>query len=186
MGASSSKQRLGERIRNARKRLEAGQKLQSKRAARMKSASPETLDVVVRSIGDSFAKCSPFTEPLLLLAFEANPEEVERIVTKSCKQVLSAPIDKAEYDWFLSYVFPSSVWMMRNKRGEYLYERMMTIADIYDALTAMDRPYKKAIPHTRALDILGYEAKAGKIDRSLLDVFIEARIHEQLKTMRRL
>ena len=56
---------------------------------------------------------------------------------------------------------------------------MMTIADIYDALTAMDRPYKKAMPANRALDILGYEAKAGKIDSELLDVFIEARVYEK-------
>jgi HD-GYP domain-containing protein (c-di-GMP phosphodiesterase class II) len=58
--------------------------------------------------------------------------------------------------------------------------RMMTIADIYDALTAMDRPYKKAIPHPRALSILKDEAGRGKIDDELLNVFIEARIHEKL------
>ena len=53
--------------------------------------------------------------------------------------------------------------------------RMMTIADIYDALTASDRPYKKAVPHERALDILEEDAKHDKLDRNLLDVFIEAR-----------
>ena len=31
---------------------------------------------------------------------------------------------------------------------------MMTIADIFDALTAQDRPYKRAVPATRALDIM--------------------------------
>lgn len=52
--------------------------------------------------------------------------------------------------------------------------RMMTISDIYDALTASDRPYKRAMPIERALDILGSEAKAGKIDAMLLRVFIES------------
>ena len=47
--------------------------------------------------------------------------------------------------------------------------RMMTIADIYDALTATDRPYKRAVPRERALDILAMEAKEGTIDRALLD-----------------
>ena len=56
--------------------------------------------------------------------------------------------------------------------------RMMTISDIYDALTAQDRPYKRALPYDRALDILGMEAKDGKIDRGLLDVFIERRVYE--------
>ena len=36
--------------------------------------------------------------------------------------------------------------------------RMMTISDIFDALTATDRPYKRAVPHERALDILNMEA----------------------------
>ena len=54
--------------------------------------------------------------------------------------------------------------------------RMMAISDIYDALTASDRPYKKAVPHDKALDILGMEAKAKKIDTELLGIFIEAEI----------
>ena len=52
--------------------------------------------------------------------------------------------------------------------------RMMTISDIYDALTAADRPYKRAMPAERALDILNAEARAGKIDAILLQVFVEA------------
>ncbi|HSF17461.1 MAG TPA: HD domain-containing phosphohydrolase [Vicinamibacteria bacterium] len=56
--------------------------------------------------------------------------------------------------------------------------RMMTISDIYDALTARDRPYKPAVPTERALTILESEASSGKIDRELLDLFIEAKIYE--------
>ena len=52
--------------------------------------------------------------------------------------------------------------------------RMMTISDIYDALTASDRPYKKAMPAERALDILRDEAKRGQVDAPLLGVFVEA------------
>jgi HD-GYP domain-containing protein (c-di-GMP phosphodiesterase class II) len=58
--------------------------------------------------------------------------------------------------------------------------RIMTIADIYDALTAADRPYKKALPHAKALDILDSEAKAGLLDADLLAVFIASRAHEKL------
>lgn len=54
--------------------------------------------------------------------------------------------------------------------------RMMAISDIYDALTASDRPYKKAMPHTVALDILHKEAQAGQLDSELLKVFIEAEV----------
>jgi len=55
-----------------------------------------------------------------------------------------------------------------------IQSKIMTISDIYDALTASDRPYKPALPADRALDILGYEAKAGKLDPDLLQVFIES------------
>jgi HD-GYP domain-containing protein (c-di-GMP phosphodiesterase class II) len=57
--------------------------------------------------------------------------------------------------------------------------RMMTIADIYDALTAGDRPYKKSIARDEALDILEQERRAGHLDGALLDVFVEAKIYEQ-------
>ncbi len=50
--------------------------------------------------------------------------------------------------------------------------RMLTIADIFDALTAADRPYKKALPLEKALDILSQEASRGRIDPSLLELFI--------------
>jgi HD-GYP domain-containing protein (c-di-GMP phosphodiesterase class II) len=56
--------------------------------------------------------------------------------------------------------------------------RIMTIADIYDALVAWDRPYKKAVSPERALEILGYESKAGKIDGHLFQVFVEARVFD--------
>jgi len=55
--------------------------------------------------------------------------------------------------------------------------RIMTIADIYDALTAADRPYKRAVSPEQALDILQREAKAGEIDADLLHTFISARVY---------
>ena len=57
--------------------------------------------------------------------------------------------------------------------------RMMTIADIYDALTATDRPYKKAMRVEQALDTLRDEQRAGALDGALLDLFIEARVFER-------
>ncbi len=52
--------------------------------------------------------------------------------------------------------------------------KMMAISDIYDALTASDRPYKKAVPHDLALDILRKEADGGQLDRALFRIFVEA------------
>ncbi|HUP65520.1 MAG TPA: HD domain-containing phosphohydrolase [Thermoanaerobaculia bacterium] len=60
--------------------------------------------------------------------------------------------------------------------------KMMTVSDIYDALTASDRPYKKAVPADRALDILGMEVRDGLLDSDVVQVFIESKVFE--KTVR--
>ncbi|MBI2376221.1 MAG: GAF domain-containing protein [Deltaproteobacteria bacterium] len=54
--------------------------------------------------------------------------------------------------------------------------RIMTISDIYDALTASDRPYKTALPRERAISILDDEAKHRKVDPELLEVFVAANV----------
>ncbi|MBN2288750.1 MAG: GAF domain-containing protein [Candidatus Glassbacteria bacterium] len=60
--------------------------------------------------------------------------------------------------------------------------RMMTISDIYDALAAQDRPYKPALPPERALDILNWEVKEGKLDGELLKVFVEGKVYETTRS----
>ncbi|HYR73239.1 MAG TPA: HD domain-containing phosphohydrolase [Candidatus Acidoferrum sp.] len=57
--------------------------------------------------------------------------------------------------------------------------RMMTISDIFDALTSRDRPYKPAVPVERALDILAQERRAGALDGDLLHLFIAVRPWER-------
>jgi HD-GYP domain-containing protein (c-di-GMP phosphodiesterase class II) len=54
--------------------------------------------------------------------------------------------------------------------------RMMTIADIFDALTASDRPYKRAVPVDRALGIVEEEVKAGKLDADLFHLFVGSEV----------
>ena len=62
--------------------------------------------------------------------------------------------------------------------GIPIQSRMMTVSDIFDALVAWDRPYKKAVPVERAIDILREEAGAGKLDTRVLDLFLGARVYE--------
>jgi HD-GYP domain-containing protein (c-di-GMP phosphodiesterase class II) len=57
--------------------------------------------------------------------------------------------------------------------------RMMTISDIFDALTASDRPYKRAVPLPRALDIMSQEVKSGMLDQDLFQLFVEAKAYER-------
>jgi HD-GYP domain-containing protein (c-di-GMP phosphodiesterase class II) len=62
-----------------------------------------------------------------------------------------------------------------------LQSKMMSVADIFDALTASDRPYKKAVPLEKALDILGFEVKDQHLDADLVKIFTEAKVWSAIK-----
>lgn len=65
--------------------------------------------------------------------------------------------------------------------SEVLLEaRIMAVADIYDALTVNDRPYRRAITREFAYSILEEEASAGKIDGDLVRLFIAANVPERV------
>jgi hypothetical protein len=57
--------------------------------------------------------------------------------------------------------------------------RVMAIADVFEALTAGDRPYKKAMKLSQALSILGRMCEQGKIDPDLFQVFIRERVYQR-------
>jgi len=63
--------------------------------------------------------------------------------------------------------------------------RMMAVADIFDALSASDRPYKKAVPIEKTLDILQMEARSGQLDSDIVKLFIEAKVYEKTLHLRR-
>jgi response regulator RpfG family c-di-GMP phosphodiesterase len=55
--------------------------------------------------------------------------------------------------------------------------KIMTICDIFDALSAADRPYKKAVPPDRALDILEMSVRDHELDPDLYQLFLDAKIY---------
>jgi HD-GYP domain-containing protein (c-di-GMP phosphodiesterase class II) len=54
----------------------------------------------------------------------------------------------------------------------------MTICDIFDALSASDRPYKKAVASERALDILEMSVRDQELDPELYRLFLDAKIFQ--------
>ncbi|MGH7677201.1 MAG: GAF and HD-GYP domain-containing protein [Gemmatimonadaceae bacterium] len=58
--------------------------------------------------------------------------------------------------------------------------RIMTIADIFDALTAADRPYKRAVSADKALDIIRSEARAGQLDTELVRVLVDSKVYQHI------
>ena len=58
--------------------------------------------------------------------------------------------------------------------------RIMTVSDIFDALTASDRPYKKALSAQRAMEILDMEAEAGMLDRTVVELVHDSEVHRKI------
>ena len=61
-----------------------------------------------------------------------------------------------------------------------IQSRIMTIADMFDALTESDRPYKAAVSAETALDILRAEAKAGLLDANLVQLLAETKVYRKI------
>ena len=57
--------------------------------------------------------------------------------------------------------------------------RMMAIADIFEALTAVDRPYKKGKLLSESLNIMAGMCKGAHIDAELFELFVRAKIYRQ-------
>jgi HD-GYP domain-containing protein (c-di-GMP phosphodiesterase class II) len=54
--------------------------------------------------------------------------------------------------------------------------QILTIVDIYDALTASDRPYKRRLPVETAIKILRQEAAKNKINSDLVELFEQRQV----------
>jgi HD-GYP domain-containing protein (c-di-GMP phosphodiesterase class II) len=59
----------------------------------------------------------------------------------------------------------------------------MGIADIFEALTAKDRPYKKGKTLSESLEILGKFKENGHIDPDLFDVFVKKGVYRKYAEM---
>jgi len=69
---------------------------------------------------------------------------------------------------------------LKGRESTSLQARMMSIADIFDALTAQDRPYKKSVPLEKVLQILQEEAEKNKLDPDLVNLFINDKIYTKV------
>lgn len=59
----------------------------------------------------------------------------------------------------------------------HIFGSIMALADIFDALTSKDRPYKKSVPLDKTLDIIRNEALNQKLDKKIVDFFIKKRLY---------
>ncbi|MGD0225621.1 MAG: HD domain-containing phosphohydrolase [Terriglobia bacterium] len=156
----------------------------------------KTSEKLVQIAGWSFDDPSGPTEPLLtpdelqlLSITKGSLNEEERIQIEShvihsyrflaqipwTKELLRIPeIAKAHHEKLDGSGYP---YHMTEEEIPF-QSKMMTISDIFDALTARDRPYKRAVPTERALTIIGDEVKSQLLDPVLFNLFIEAKIYQ--------
>jgi HD-GYP domain-containing protein (c-di-GMP phosphodiesterase class II) len=66
-----------------------------------------------------------------------------------------------------------------NKKDMSLPARIMAIADIFEALTASDRPYKPAKKLSDAVKIMSFMKKDAHIDDELFELFLKSGIHKE-------
>jgi len=59
-----------------------------------------------------------------------------------------------------------------------LQSRILAVVDIFDALTAADRPYRRAMAPEKAGEILKAEAKAGRLDDDVVNLFVDKKLYE--------
>lgn len=117
---------------------------------------------------------------------EAERLEIESHVTHTYRFLLQIPWTKelsqipaiahGHHEKLNGTGYPQKV----NAEAIPIQTRMMTISDIFDALTAADRPYKRAVPLQRALDIMSAEVQGGMLDGELFQLFVEGKVFEKL------
>jgi HD-GYP domain-containing protein (c-di-GMP phosphodiesterase class II) len=57
--------------------------------------------------------------------------------------------------------------------------RILTVCDIFEAITSIDRPYRSAMPHSHGLDELRAHARAGQVDPALVELLASVRPWER-------
>ncbi|MFH2131856.1 MAG: HD domain-containing phosphohydrolase, partial [bacterium] len=60
-----------------------------------------------------------------------------------------------------------------------IQSRIIAVADIFEALTANDRPYKKPMHLEKALEILGGMVKKGELDAEIVRIFLKSNLYKK-------
>ena len=61
-----------------------------------------------------------------------------------------------------------------------LQSRILAVVDIFDALTAVDRPYRKSMSAKKAIEFLQDEVKKGRLDVDVVDIFVRKKLYESI------
>ena len=114
---------------------------------------------------------------------EGERREIESHVTYSYEYLRKIPWTKElkripDIVYAHHEVLSGTGYPLRLNEGNIpLLSKIMAIADMYDALTARDRPYKKAVAYEKALNIISSEVKDYRLDTDLFDLFVKGKVY---------
>eukprot|EP01083_Nonionella_stella_P056625 148989_1 len=147
MGATESRQKLTERIKETKQTLTKQIAKQTERVNGMKNKDPYLLDLLLENLSYSLKSRSNFSEDTLIAAWIANKAKCEKILLDTFENTLQPPINKEEYLWFRSNIVQSPILLLADATNDgLLYEKLLNIAkryaletetkmnDIYDSL----------------------------------------------------
>ena len=149
-----------------------------------------------RSFTDLQGNAQPFLTPYEIESLDSGAgtltpqqrSEIERHVTLSFEVVRQIPwpsplsrvpdLVHAHHEKLDGSGYP------RGLRGSEIpvEARILTLCDMFDAVTAYDRPYRAALPLDAGLEFLRWEAGAGRLDCELVELFVEQRVFEARPT----
>jgi len=127
--AGTAKQQMQSRVHAATSTVRDSNAIEQEQYDRLKSMSPQTLRQMIRTIQLSLKSFSPFSESVLLLAFKADPETVTNSLMECTRKVLGAPVQSEHYQWFMHYVFASTVWFKETKSGHHLFDDLLSVTE---------------------------------------------------------
>jgi hypothetical protein len=159
-----------------------------------KETQDRVLEIASRTYVDPSGKELPWLKPDEVTALcvpKGTLTDEERQIMEDHVVVTSRMLDKMPFTTKLKDVpyFASIHHEFLNGKGypkhlagdEIPVEgRMLALVDVFDALTADDRPYKKALPLEQALKILGFMVKDRQLDGDLLEIFIKHQVWEKI------
>eukprot|EP01084_Bolivina_argentea_P179545 310243_1 len=132
MGATESRQRLTERIKEATQSLETQIKKETERINRMKTINTNLPKLLLLNLSYSIESRSNFSDDTLIAAYIADTKQCEQILIKSVKEILKPPIDKNAYLWFKKSILSSPILLLNDSSSTgYLYEKLLKIATNY-------------------------------------------------------
>ena len=151
MGATESRQKIGERVAAAKQEL----KDQSERAAKQSKLwkqSPSLLEKLLSNLEDLMSKRLVIPSNLIFYCWYADSKRVSKLLLNVCEKILNPESDHGkEYQWLNDNILTSLIWCLKCEDGVYMFTKLMNIADRYATNVAKDlsRTYSNLRKDTR-------------------------------------